>query len=131
MAAAPQFIGAPQTWLAQVTVANNSRDGSGTLVTLATGSAAPGSRIDKVRIMGVGAVTAGMIRFFLTPDGGTTKRLIKERQVVATTPSATVPGFEDEWTMQDGLYLPSATWSLLVATNNAETFNIFATGGNL
>jgi hypothetical protein len=33
--------------------------------------------------------------------------------------------------MQDGLYLPAPTWSLLVATNNAETFNIFATGGNL
>ena len=131
MSATPQFVGAPQTWMGQLTVANTARDGSGTLVTLATGSAAPGSRIDKVRIMGVGTVTAGMIRFFLSSDGGTTKRLIKERPVSALTPSSTAPGFEDEWTLQDGLYLPSASWSLMAATNNAETFNLFAIGGNL
>ena len=131
MASTPQFVGAPQTWMNQVTVANTARDGSGTLVTVATGAAAPGTRIDKIRIMGVGTVTAGMIRFFLTPDNGTTKRLIKERPVSAVTPSATAAGFEDEWTMQDGLYLPANTWSLLAATNNAETFNIFAIGGNL
>jgi hypothetical protein len=115
--------------MTQITAANTARDGTGSVVTLVTGNAAPGTRIDKVRTMGVGTVTAGMIRFFI--NDGTNKRLIKERTVTATTPSATVAGFEDEWTLQDGLYLPSGTWSLMASTNNAETFNIFAIGGNL
>jgi hypothetical protein len=129
MASSPQFVGTPQVWAASLAAANPNRDGTGTVVDLVTGATAPGTRIDKVRIMGVGTVTAGMIRFFLF-DGATT-RLIKERPVVATTPSGTVPGFEDEWTLQDGLVLPTASWKLRAATNNAENFNIFAYGGNL
>ncbi|MGJ5163149.1 hypothetical protein [Bradyrhizobium sp. HKCCYLR1051] len=129
MGATPQFIATPQPWMNQLTAANANRDGTGTLVTLVTGAATPGTRIDKVRIMGVGTVTAGMIRFYL--NDGTNKRLIKERAVAATTPSASVPGFEDEWTLTDGLYLPSASWSLMASTHNAETFNVFAFGGNL
>ncbi|WP_316184748.1 hypothetical protein [Bradyrhizobium sp. SZCCHNRI1003] len=129
MATTPQFVATPQVWMSQLTAANTARDGSGTLVTLVTGAASPGTRIDKIRIMGVGTVTAGMIRFFLASAGNT--RLIKERPVAAVAPSGSVAGFEDEWTLQDGLYLPSASWSLLAAPNNAETFNVFAYGGNL
>lgn len=129
MASTPQFIGTPQVWQNQLTAANTNRDGSGTLVTLVTGSATPGTRLDKIRIAGVGTVTAGMIRFYL--NDGTNTRLIKERAVTATTPTGTVAGWEDEWTLQDGLYLPTASWSLKASTHNAETFNIFGFGGNL
>ena len=129
MGATPQFIATPQPWMNQLTAANANRDGTGALVTLVTGATTPGTRLDKIRIMGVGTVTAGMIRFFL--NDGTNKRLIKERAVSATTPSATVPGWEDEWTFQDGLYLPSASWSLMASTEKGEIFNIFAFGGNL
>lgn len=129
MATNPQFISTPQVWMNQLTVANTNRDGTGTLVTLVTGAPSPGTRLDKIRIMGQGTVTAGMIRFYI--NDSINKRLIKERAVTATTPSGTVAGWEDEWTLQDGLYLPSANWSLMASTHNAETFNIFALGGNL
>jgi hypothetical protein len=130
MASAPQFVGTPQVWATSLSAANPDRTGAtGTVASLVTGAAPPGTRVDKVRIMGVGTVSAGMIRFFLFDS--TTTRLIKERPVLATVPSSTVGGWEDEWTLQDGLYLPTASWQLKVATNNAENFNVFAFGGNL
>src|SRR5262249_51330848 len=120
MATTPQFIGAPKIWAASLSTANTNRDGTGTLVTLATGAAAPGSRIDRVRIQAAATPTAGVIRLFV--DDGTTKRLIKERLVSAITPSTTVAAFEDEWTLDDGINLPNASWSLKASTHNAENF---------
>jgi hypothetical protein len=108
---------------------NTARDGSGTAPTLVTGASTPGTRIDKIRMVGVGTVTAGMIRVFLFDN--TTKRLLREVAVPATTPSGTVEGWAYDLTFGDGLVLPSASWSILVATNNAESFNVFAYGGNL
>lgn len=129
MAASAQYVGTPQVWAVSLSTANTARDGTGTAPTLVTGAATPGTRIDKIRMVGVGTITAGMIRVFL--NDGTTKRLLREVAVQATTPSATVEGWAYDLTFGDGLVLPSATWSILVATNNAESFNVFAYGGNL
>jgi hypothetical protein len=128
MASTPQFVGAPQTWAASLTTANTNRDGSGTLVPLVTGAAAPGSRIDKIRFQAAGTTTAGVIRYFI--NDGSTSRLIKERLVAAVTPSAILAAFEDEWTPPNGIILPNGSWSIRVATHNAENFNVFADGGN-
>jgi hypothetical protein len=128
MASTPQFIAAPQTWSASLTTANPNRDGTGTLVPLAPGAAAPGSRIDKIRIQAAGTTTVGVIRYFLFD--GSTNRLIKERLVAAITPGAGLAAFEDEWTPIGGIILPNVSWSLRVATHNAENFNVFADGGN-
>jgi hypothetical protein len=129
MASSAQYVGTPQVWAVSLGTANTARDGTGTAPVLVTGAATPGTRIDKLRFVGVGTVTAGMIRVFL--NDGTTKRLLREIPVTATTPSGTVAGWEFDWTMSDGIVLPTAAWSILVATNNAETFNAFAYGGNL
>ncbi|WP_316191319.1 MULTISPECIES: hypothetical protein [unclassified Bradyrhizobium] len=127
----PLFIVTPQIWRVQIIAANTNLDGTGTLLSLASGNTAPGSRIDKIRIQGVGTVADGMIRFFLANSAGSTKHLIKEREVKATAPTGTVRGFEDEWTLQEGLTLPDPTWSVLVGTHAGNTFNIFGFGGNL
>lgn len=129
MAASAQYVATPQVWHQGLSVANTARDGTGTTAIVVTGAATPGTRLDKIRIVGVGTVTAGMIRLFL--NDGTTKRLLREIPVVATTPSASVEGFSYDYTLGDGLVLPSATWTLLASTHNAETFNVFAFGGNL
>jgi hypothetical protein len=128
MATSPLFVALPQSFAVSISTANTGRDGSGTLVLLVTGAASPGTRIDKIRAQAAGVTTAGVIRYFL--DDGTTKRLIKERLVTAITPSASVAAFEDEWTIPDGIILPSASWSIKVSTNNAENFNVVASGGN-
>ena len=129
MASNAQYVGTPQIWAVSFSTANTARDGTGTAPVLVTGAATPGTRIDKLRFVGVGTVTGGMISVFI--DDGTTKRLLREIPVTATTPSATVPGWDYEYTFGDGLVLPTASWKILVATNNAETFNAFAYGGNL
>jgi hypothetical protein len=135
MSASPRFIGRPNSWIGQVSVANVNRDGvTGTYVTLMSGNAsavAPlegiGSRVDLIRIMGVGTITAGMIRFFLS--NGVNVRLIREEPVTTTTPSGTVAGFQQEINFPDGLIVPNG-WSLLVSTHNAEVFNLHAQGGD-
>lgn len=129
MASSAQYVGLPQVWHQGLSVANTARDGTGTAPIVVTGAASPGTRLDKIRIVGVGTVTGGMIRLFL--NDGVTKRLLREIAVTATTPSATVEGFAFDYTFGDGLVLPSASWTLLAATHNAETFNVFAFGGNL
>lgn len=113
----------------QVTTANTARDGTGSPTQLAQGGA-NGSRIDMVLIMGVGTVTAGMIRLFLSLDGGTTKRLLAEIPVTPTTPSGTVAGFTYTWVFNSAepLFLPDTSAILYATTHNTETFNVFASG---
>src|SRR2546430_1563628 len=90
MASAPIFTGTPRHEMVQISTANTNRDGTGTLGTLLTAGSS-GSRIEHIQIMGVGTVTAGVVRIFI--DDGTNKRLWREISVTATTPSGTVVGF--------------------------------------
>lgn len=119
----------PVTSYCQVTTGNTARDGSGSPTLLATGGP-DGTRINAVLIEGVGTVTDGIVRLFLSLDGGTTKRLLAEVAITATTPSATVPGFTTTWIFNatEPLYLPDASAILYATTHNSETFNLFASG---
>lgn len=134
MAVAPAYVGTPKTYLAQVTTANTNRDGTGTIATIATPPAA-GCRIDKVVVEAVGVTTAGMVRLYI--HDGTTARLYDEVPVLAVaSPGATTPTFgtvlSSEGTLVTGkwpLFLQSS-FSLRASTHNAETFNIFAIGGD-
>jgi len=131
MAASPTFASTPRLAQVQISTANANRDGTGTLGTLITGVAA-GTRITKILVKAAVTTTAGMIRLFLSDDGGTTKRLIKEMAVVAVTPSATVPAFDGEIDVSFlDLVLPSTSHVLLVSTEKAEAFNVTAIGADL
>jgi uncharacterized membrane protein len=72
--------------LAQLSVANTNRDGTGTLVDILTAAAA-GTRVDALEIVAAGTTTAGVVRLFLYD--GTNNRLFKEILVDAVTPSTT------------------------------------------
>ena len=126
MASSPVFVGTPKSWYGKLSTANTARDGTGTLVSIVSGGT-NGSRVDKIKVIGAGTVTAGVIRYFLT--NGTTFVLHKEVLVPATTPSTTVAAWEDERTFADGMLIPTG-WSLQAATNNAENFNVIASGGD-
>ena len=126
MASAPIFVGTPKSWYAKLSVANTSRDGTGTTVSV-VGGGTIGSRVDKIKAVASGTVTAGVIRYYLT--NGSTTILLKEVLVPATTPSTTIAAWEDERTFSDGLLIQNG-WSLLASTNNAEAFNIIASGGD-
>jgi hypothetical protein len=110
----------------QAVTANAARDGSGTIATLSTGTA-DGIRIDNVRIKATVTTTAGMIKFFYSPDSGTTNRLIGEVVVPAITVGAGVAAFEFDWVPPGGyIDLVGTTDMLRVATTIAEIHNLYA-----
>jgi len=124
MAASPIFAVTPRMVVAQVSVANTARDGTGTLADLITGVASPGTRINKITIKAIATSAAGMIRIYF--HDGTNSRLYREIVVPAITASGTVGAFIYEilFNDDDAPILPNASCKLQASTNNAETFNI-------
>jgi len=137
MATTAQFTAQPTLEYSQLTTANTNRDGTGTIVTISTGPATAaasgvGQRISRVTATATGTTTAGVIRFFLSLDNGTTNRLIVEKTVPAVTPSTTIPVFRLEVGELVGMVLPGGGQALLRAsTNNSETFNVVVESGLL
>jgi hypothetical protein len=129
MATAPAFAATPRCAIVQATAANTARDGSGTIATLFTAGAS-GSRIERVRIQATGTTTAGVVRLFI--HDGTNARLLREILVSAITPSTTVEAFssDQDFSGPDQVLVLPTGFSLRVSTNNAETFNCFAFGGD-
>lgn len=130
MATAAAYAASPLLDLVQLTVtANTNRDGTtGTYSLVATGTAS-GKYIRRVVVTAAATTTAGVVRFFLSPDTGTTKRLFKEVLVTAITPSTTVEVFRIEVTELAGVVLAGTTYQLYASVHNAETFNVSVDSG--
>jgi hypothetical protein len=129
MSSNANFAASPKQAVAQISAANTARDGTGTTVLICSGGAS-GSRIEKLRATATGTTTAGVIRWFLSLDGGATKRLLRETLVTAITPTTALAVFMAEEVWPGGLQLPNANAQIYAATHNAETFNCFAEGGD-
>lgn len=133
MAANANFSATPRIGAVVISTANTNRDGTGTIGTVFTAGAS-GSRIDGIVIQATGTTTGGMVRLFV--HDGTNARLFDEAPVIAITPSGTAPAFStalgNSAPLATGRYplmLPSG-WSLRASTNNAESFNVIALGGD-
>ncbi len=140
MATSAQYAVAPTVEISQVSTANTNRDGSGTTVEVCAGpSTAQGTGVGKlireVIVTATGNTTAGMIRFFLSTDGGTTKRMITEVPVQALTAGANTATWSMMVPVLHGLILQgqvsSQSCKLYASTEKAETFNIHVFGGTL
>jgi hypothetical protein len=127
MATSPSFAVTPRIGATNVATANTNRDGTGTVATLITG-AATGTRVAEIVVQARVTTTAGMVRLFLYD--GTTYRFFDEIAVAAATVSATVKGTRVS-ALYNNLILPSASWSLVVATHNAESIDVVALGADL
>lgn len=125
----PVFVATPKTWSGEGGTANTARDGTGTLITVVTG-ASTGSVVELVRAQFDVTTTAGVVRLFLSLDGGTTKRLVKELLIPAVTPSTTVEAASVEWIPTVPLILPDGSAVLYASTHNAENVCVFAHGGD-
>lgn len=125
MATNANYASTPRAASAVLSTANTNRDGTGTIVTILSGGAS-GTRVDDIRISATGTTTAGMIRFFLSLDGGTTSRLLFEVPVTAVTPSGTVASFQTSLSNL-GIVLPDANAQLRASTHNAESFHVVVT----
>lgn len=121
----PQFADKPRCSMAQVSVANPNRDGSGTIVNVFT-AGSNGSRIEAVVIQATGDTTAGMVRLFI--NDGTNTGLFLEISISAVTVSSSVPAFRSEVSFNN-LILPYG-YSLMASTHNSQTFNIIIFGGD-
>lgn len=127
MADSPAFAVTPRIGAVNIATANTNRDGTGTIATLITG-ASTGTRIAEIVCQARVTTTAGMVRIFLYD--GSTYRFWDEVAIAAATVSATVKGTRVS-TLYNNLILPSASWSLVVATHNAESIDVIALGADL
>lgn len=109
---------------ATVSAANTNRDGTGTIVTVVTG-VADGLKVVSVRIKATVTTTAGMIRFYYSPDNGATNYLIGEVVVTAITVAANVASFEADFLLPDGgIDLVGTNDLLRASTEKAEQFRL-------
>jgi hypothetical protein len=83
--------------------ANANRDGTGTLATIITCNNPAGLRIDSLRFQATDTTVANILRVYLCK--GSDKRLIKEIQVTAATPSNTVMAWSFDWMPDPALIL--------------------------
>jgi hypothetical protein len=131
MATSAQYASVSKTGINSISTANTARNGTGTIVTIFTAGSS-GSRIERINVVAQATTTAGMVRLFI--HDGTTAWLYEEIPVAANTPSGTNPAFSasiQAFTNPDLMPLTLPTgYSLRAATNNAETFNVIAVGGD-
>lgn len=129
MATTPNFTSTPRVGSVNVSAANTARDGSGTITTLLIGAAA-GTKVTSISAQATVTTAAGMVRIFLSTDGGTTWRLFDELAIAAATVSASVKGTRIRASYDD-LILADANHRLGCTTHNAESINVIALAGDL
>lgn len=144
MGAIPQFAKYPNVGRARISgaaAANTARDGSGTAETNIFNcftAGADGARIDRVIINAAGtlaATTAGMVRFFISAADGSNKRLWREWQITAATPSASAIGYTNYTTSKiDGGLVLKVGEKLWVTSHIADSagnqFDVVIEGGD-
>ena len=128
MATRPTYTSTPINDRGDISAANTGRDGTGTIVDIGAAAPAAGRLIEKLVVQATATTTAGTVRLFI--HNGTNYRLWKEYPVPAITASASVPAFRYADTLDLPLVLPSG-YKLAAATHNAETFEVWAQGGDL
>jgi hypothetical protein len=100
----PKFIQTPVNSGGRATVANTAVDGTGTLVTIATGTTG-GLRIDRIHFRANATTAANKLRIYLTDSVGT--RCIHEILVTALTLSNTALGWASDWVLDPPMILQS------------------------
>lgn len=123
-----QFTATARCSAITISTANTNRNGSGTIGQFMLAGAS-GSRVERIVLKATGATTNGMIRLY-TYDG-TTYRLFQEVDVTAATPGATTKAWTSDLTLGsvNPMFLPSG-YALGASTENAESFNVVAVGGD-
>lgn len=127
MANQAQYTTSPNVGIAQLSVANTARDGTGTMGTGGFVAGGSGSRCDKAVIKATASTTAGMVRLFLT--NGVITVLLTEIVVTQITVDAKTAAFEQVVDFLGGLVVPTG-FQLKASTHNAETFNVIFFGGD-
>lgn len=130
MANTPSYAANPRSIdRGAVSAANTNRDGSGTIVSIATGSAA-GFKINEVVAQATVTTTSGMVRLFISTDSGSNWDLFDEINIPAITVGAGTPAARGVATYKN-LVLTGTSNRLGASTHNAEAFEVYALGADL
>jgi hypothetical protein len=130
MATAPTYAANPRlTDVVTVSAANTARDGTGTIVTVATGSAA-GFKIQEVVAQATVTTSAGMIRLFISVDSGSTWQFFDELPVGAVTVAASTPAYRGLKNYSNLVLFGTAN-RLGASTEIANNFRVYALGADL
>lgn len=131
MASNPSFVSTPRLEVVNISTANNTRSGSGTITELIAGVAA-GTKITEIvaQCNVTGAITAGLVTVFVSTDGGTTWRLFDEITISSTTSSNSAKATRNSATYSN-LVLVGTNHRLGVATTIAQSITVAAMGGDL
>lgn len=123
----PLFAKTPICVSVQISDANTNLDASGTTTVLFT--AVKKTMITEIRYKAITSTLAGFVRVFITDSAGLNPRLFKEMTVGTVTITTSVASAIGS-AFFDNLVLASGQ-KILVSTHNANTFNVFAMGGEL
>lgn len=118
----------PNTGVDIVSVANANLDGTGTIAAVYTSASSVtynGSVIKAVSISALESVVRGMVRFFISPDNGTTYYLFNEIYIPDTVASPIVQTFSVKFSQYFNL---QADYIIGVSTENSEKFAISIQG---
>jgi len=128
----PKYRSTPRSTQATISTANAAVDGTGTMTEIMAGTA-NGTEFDYSAVGARGNTTDGWIRFFRSTDNGTTKRLVPGGEVRVTKRDVLGdrPRWAWVWRPPGGITLKDANDKLYIATENAETFDVFSQGADL
>ncbi len=125
MATTPTYAATPDIQAGTLTVANANRDGTGTLVTIATAPVDNYLRVERVRVKARVTTTAGCVRLFLFNAAGVLVSIEDEMAITAVVASASVPSFASDFTYGSTKHLViPAGWSLRACTEKAEAMDL-------
>lgn len=114
MATQSQFVAAPVLDFALIGTADTAATAPTAVATVASGPATAagsgvGKRIARVSVTIPGTTVVGKINWFVSTDGGTTKRLLLETMITAGTGSSTSASFSTTVPGLIGLILPGTS----------------------
>ena len=130
--ATPIFPQVPVLSFGSITTANNVYNGTGTVVTLATGGT-NGTRIDYIKARALGTNVATLVRFFINNGSDTTvatnNTLFMERALSASTASATAE--TADYTIPMNIALPAGyKITAVLGTTVASGWQFTTVGGD-
>ncbi len=121
-----------KTGVGYVNTGNSNLDGSGainTILQVDSGTGISGCLITSILVKGQQTTTPGMVRLFISPNGGSTWVLFAELPIPAITQGATLQSFSREIISFGGLTLQEG-YSIGASTQVDETFSVIISSSN-
>ena len=114
----------------RISTGNTAIDGTGSLTSIITGVAAPGTRVKPIWVQPIATITDGWVAFFIY--NGSVNRLFGPPLLFSayTVVAGTKPPMGKLWIPPQDLVLPSTSFILKACPYNSESFDLFPNGSD-